>query len=263
MSTPEPSPVNSSLIHPLAVQDKERIDILYGGSEREVLKESIDLARDIMAHGLADDEQILYVNTLTSARAFEPHWRRALKDIRQNRRFNTITLLEQSLAQKLDFLKKVIEEKNIRFFILNGFEFATLTSRHRIQIFFWLKSLRDQYGASVIIFTHSGPRKYGTLGQMRFVSETCEEVGAYKREKEEPKPKIKPAPVPKTESQLLYEKCKKDENGEPIFNWDRQKLEMLREREAAEALAAESLALEAEENETLKNKELEVADVAS
>jgi hypothetical protein len=261
MSTPEPSTVNSTLIHPLAVQDKERIDILYGGSEGEVLKESIDLARDIMAHGLGQDEQILYVNTLTSARAFEPHWRRALKDIRQNRRFNTITLLEQSLAQKLDFLKKVIEEKNIRFFILNGFEFATLTSRHRIQIFFWLKSLRDQYGASVIIFTQSGPRKYGTLGQMRFVSETCEEVGAYKREKEEPKEKEKQeAPPPQTESEIFYAKITKNPDGTAKYYADGVKLQWLRDKEAA---AAEALEQEAQETETLKNKELEVVDVAS
>jgi hypothetical protein len=170
----------STPIHPLTKQDTPRIDILYGGTELEVLQESVALSRDLMQHSLGEEEHVLYINTLISIKSFERHRRRAIRDIRQNSRYLSITLLQTQLASRLDFMQKAIIESNYRCVILNGFEFATLTSRHRIEIFFWLKALRDLQDVSLIIFTQTGPRKYGTLGQMRFVARTCEEVGTYK-----------------------------------------------------------------------------------
>jgi hypothetical protein len=43
------SQIADSQLHPLATQDRERIDLLYGGSESEVLNESIQLSRDLLA----------------------------------------------------------------------------------------------------------------------------------------------------------------------------------------------------------------------
>lgn len=255
--------------HPLAVQAGTRLDILYGGSEREVLKESIALSRDLMTESLGKEDHILYINTLVSTQAFEFHERRAKKDVAQNRRFLSLTLLQDALAEDLEFLTKTIEEKNVRVVILNGFEFSAMTSRHRIEIFFWLKSVRDVMGARVVVFTQSGPRSYGTLGQMRFVSETCQEVGAYIRKPEEDRLALEAARQkeiddaeaarPKLESETLYAKIKKNPDGTPMYNYDRQKLQSLREKEAATALASQA----AQENETLKTKELEGANVAS
>jgi hypothetical protein len=167
-------------------------------------------------------------------------------------------------------LTKLITEKQVRYVILNGFEFATFTSRHRIQIFCWLKSLRDSCGASVIVFTQSGPRSYGTLGQMRFVSETCEEVGAYKREKEEAleaekiaaeqAAKAAEAARPKSELEIFEAKIKKNPDGTPMYYADRTKLQWLREKE--EAAKQGAIETETRESETLKNKDLEVENVA-
>jgi hypothetical protein len=263
------SQITDSQLHPLVTQDRERIDLLYGGSESEVLNESIQLSRDLLAEGLKPDETMLYINTLVSTKVFASCARRACRNT-NDERFKHITVLNDGLTKKLEFLTKLITEKQVRYVILNGFEFATFTSRHRIQIFCWLKSLRDACGASVIVFTQSGPRSYGTLGQMRFVSETCEEVGAYKREKEEAleaekiaaeqAAKAAEAARPKSELEIFEAKIKKNPDGTPMYYADRTKLQWLREKEEA----AKQAAIEAEtrESETLKNKELEVENVA-
>jgi hypothetical protein len=261
------------ILHPLAIQDKERIDILFGGAEADALKESLALSRDILNHSIGDEEEILYINTLVSIRSFETHWRRALKEVHQNWRFRAMTLLDDELVHKLKFLTKTIEEKKMRYVILNGFEFAAMTPRHRIQIFSWLKSLRDKHGMSVTVFTQSGPRSYGTLGQMRFLSETCEMVGSYLRKNEEAKPseeEVAP-PKPKTESEIFEAKIKKHPDGTPKYFADKVKLQWLRDKESAAALLA-SVAIDAatdasqeaaSDSETLKTKELEVENVNS
>src|SRR6476661_3184334 len=114
----------STPTHPLAIQDHSRIDILYGGTEAEVIAESLALTRDLMEQSLRPEEQILYINTLLSASTFEPQWQRALRKVRQNHRFRSITLLGNRLGQKLEFLKKTIAEQNMRYVVLNGFEFG-------------------------------------------------------------------------------------------------------------------------------------------
>src|SRR5687768_3201964 len=102
--------ITDSLTHPLSVQDRYRIDLLWGGSEAEVLQESVALARDILANGLKNDEKVLYINTLVSHKVFESHARKAC-DNKKDLRFNHISVLDDGLVKKLEMLKKLVEER--------------------------------------------------------------------------------------------------------------------------------------------------------
>ncbi len=159
------------------------LDILHGGDESSAIEESLVIARDLR-EVLRDGENILYVNTLVNQQRLEHiKGKRFDHGARRGRNF-FVTYKPQHFIHKLPVIESIVEEKGIRYLVLNSFELATLNSRHRAVFMAWIRLMRNS-GVNVIIFTMSCPGRIGALGALRFSARTINEVGAYLNASEE------------------------------------------------------------------------------
>ena len=163
-----------------------QLHIIYGGNEQQTIEESLALARDLR-NAVLDDEQILYVNLLVSAAMLEHAKGKRFDHGARRNRNDFVTYSHRDLMLKLDFLTQTIKDREASYVVLNGFELAALNPRHRIEFMGWIKELRNS-NVNVVVFTVNCPGYFGSLGSLRFMASTVEEVGAYlekdvKREK--------------------------------------------------------------------------------
>jgi hypothetical protein len=158
------------------------LDILHGGNESSTIEESLTVARDLR-EVLRDGENILYVNTLVNARRLDHIMGKRFDHGARRGRNHFVTYLAENFIDKLDVLRSIVAAKDIRYLILNGFELAAMTSRHRAMLMAWIRAMRNE-GVNIILYTLGCPGRIGTLGALRFSARTINEVGAYLNEAE-------------------------------------------------------------------------------
>jgi hypothetical protein len=159
------------------------LDILHGGDEISTIEESLVIARDLR-EVLRDGEGILYVNTLINMQRLEHMMGKRFDHGARRGRNHFVTYMPDHFIDKLPAIEAIIEAKGIRYLVLNSFELATLSSRHRAVFMAWIRSMRNR-GVNVILFTMSCPGRIGALGALRFTARTMNEVGAYLKAIEE------------------------------------------------------------------------------
>jgi hypothetical protein len=167
------------MIHPVLLQDSLRIDMIYGGDESSAMDESIKITRDYLNH-IESDQPILYINTLVSRREFEMQAERLINRHPKKRLLSQATYLDGTFMDQLRFFEQTIRSKGVRLVLINSFEFAAKDSRTRAELMFWIKKVRDELNASVILFSQRKPSA-GALGALRYMAKTVAEVGAYKK----------------------------------------------------------------------------------
>jgi hypothetical protein len=158
------------------------LDILHGGDERSAIEESLVIARDLRDI-LKDGENILHVNTLVCSSRLEHAMGKRFDHGARRGRNHFVTYSADNFIHKLDVVRGIVLNKDIRYLILTGFELATLNSRHRQSFMSWIRAMRNE-GVNIIIFTMSCPGNYGALGALRYSARTINEVGAYRNQDE-------------------------------------------------------------------------------
>ena len=155
------------------------LDIIYGGNETEAIEESLVIARDLR-DVLQEGENILYVNTLVNAERLEHMMGKRFDHGARRGRNHFVTYEADGFITRLESIRAIVIAKDVRYLVLNGFELAALTSRHRSVFMAWIRAMRNA-GVNIILFTMSCPGRIGTLGALRFSALTITEVGAYLR----------------------------------------------------------------------------------
>ncbi len=167
--------MKATLLHPLAAQHTPRaLDVIYGGNEHDTINESAKLAFDTVKY-LPKEQHVLYVNTLIDHRSFE----RVLHKFASRRpRLLYMTWLESSFMERLETLEHIISTKQVGALVINSFEFAALTQRHRVELGQWLRRVRNMFQIRIVLFMQCKPGYYGVNGSLRFAASNIVEVGA-------------------------------------------------------------------------------------
>jgi hypothetical protein len=168
----------TTLLHPLATYSKKSIDVFYGGNERETIDESAKLGYDCVKY-LPKEEHVLYVNTLVDQESLEKTMH---KFVSRRPRLLYMTWLEKSFMERLETLEYLIKEKKIGVLVINSFDCAAMTQRHRVELGQWIRRVRNTYQLRVVVFMQCRPGYYGVNGSLRFAAANLMEVGSYKKE---------------------------------------------------------------------------------
>jgi hypothetical protein len=75
----------------------------------------------------------------------------------------------------------MIQAKNVRVVVLNSFDFATQNSRQRLAIVHWVRTLRDDLGVRVIIYSLHRPGDFGAMGQLKLIADSIEETADWRK----------------------------------------------------------------------------------
>jgi hypothetical protein len=168
----------TNLLHPLATHTPRALDILYGGNELDTINESAKLAFDSVKY-LPKEQHVLYVNTLCDQRSLE---RTMHKFASRRPRLLYMTWLESSFMERIEVLETIIKTKDVGTLVINSFEFAALTQRHRVELGQWLRRIRNLFQIRVVLFMQCKPGYYGVNGSLRFAASNMMEVGAHLKE---------------------------------------------------------------------------------
>jgi hypothetical protein len=169
----------TNLLHPLAAHHNPRaLDVLYGGNEHDTINESAKLAYDSVKY-LPKDQHVLYVNTLCDQRSLD---RTMNKFASRRPRLLYMTWLESSFMERIKVLENIIKSKDVGTLVINSFEFAALTQRHRVELGQWLRRIRNLHQIRVVLFMQCKPGYYGVNGSLRFAASNLMEVGSYLKE---------------------------------------------------------------------------------
>jgi hypothetical protein len=161
--------------HPLADAQAARLDILYGGTESQIIGETMKIATDAI-RTLELEEHILVLNTLMNKRAFEPLFFSHM-DKRDSLRGGSF--YGSKLIQKLDFFEHLIIDVKVRMVILNNFDLAAFNSRHRMQLLEFIKWMRDDQNIHVIICMNNEPKSWGSHGSLRIMASSIMAIGGH------------------------------------------------------------------------------------
>lgn len=162
--------------HPLASIQHATFDVLHGINAARNISETVEIARQKLARS---NDAVLYINTLSSAAIVERECADLLKIIGDEPRFYIGHFFQAEVATKLDFLSKTIVARGIKTVIINSYEFAVSTSRHRIDLVVWMRALRDEHGVQVILSMMTAPGQTGLQQVMRFMSDSITGIGEY------------------------------------------------------------------------------------
>jgi hypothetical protein len=121
--------------HPLAIPGLASINLFTKGRQASVIRDSFLLMKQA-APLLAKGENVLYINTLTSADVVEKVADKI--SARYDREVCTYTASSRNVMQRLEFLQHTISSKKIKLVILNSFEFAAIYSRQKNCLATWL-----------------------------------------------------------------------------------------------------------------------------
>lgn len=168
----------TKLLHPLAPHNSKTIDVFYGGNERDAIAESAKLAYDCVKY-LPTGQHALYINTLVDHETLE---RTMNKYVSRRPRLLFCTWLEKSFMERLTFLEHAIQTKDVAVLVINSFDWAALTQRHRVLLSQWLRRVRNLFKLRIVIFMQCMPGYYGVNGSLRFIANNLVEVGSYKKE---------------------------------------------------------------------------------
>jgi hypothetical protein len=170
--------------HPYSQKTDRAVAYYYGGTEAAALKDSMTLIRQSAAE-MRGGEHVLCINTLTSAREIE----RASDSIssRSAGKVITYTLTSNTLAHRLEFLKLLVVQKKVRVVVINSIDFAARTSSQCKSLVHWIREMRDAHDCRVVTYGIHAPHELGAMGQLKWISETCEGLGEWRnKEKFEP-----------------------------------------------------------------------------
>ena len=162
--------------HPLANAQQARLDILYGGTEEEILRECFQLARDSV-RTLELDESVMILNSLVGNSRFEPRFF-ALAEKHPDQ-VRGATYYGKKLMDRFEFLRFIIPHLKIRMVILNSFELAVFNSRHRMQLLELIKWMRDDMNIHLIICMQNPPANYGSQGSLKLMASSVDRVGGH------------------------------------------------------------------------------------
>jgi hypothetical protein len=169
-----------NLLHPLAVHTPKTLDVLFGGNERETMDESMKLAFEAVKY-LPKEQNVLYVNTLIDQESLE---RKMHRYASRRPRLLYVTWLEKSFMERLETLEYYFKNKEIGTLLINSFDCAALTQRHRVELGQWLRRVRNLYKLRIIICMQCKPGYYGVNGSLRFAATNLMEIGSYLKEHE-------------------------------------------------------------------------------
>jgi hypothetical protein len=163
--------------HPLAAPSHAQINLYTKGRRANIIRDSFLLMKQA-APQLAKGQNILYVNTLTSADVVEEFADKI--SARYDREVCTFTASSRNFMQRLDFLEHTISSKGIKLLILNAFEFAAIFSRQKTTLATWLREMRDAYGLRVAVYSMNPEQTLGALGTLSWLADRVEKVGDWK-----------------------------------------------------------------------------------
>jgi hypothetical protein len=164
--------------HPLAIPTHPRIDVCFGGHQERIIKDTFTLVRQALRY-LSAGEHVLYMNTLASKKHVEE-----VADAISARHAAKIAVFAESgndLMERLKMLTLMIQAKNVRVVVLNSFDFATQNSRQRLAIVHWVRTLRDDLGVRVIIYSLHRPGDFGAMGQLKLIADSIEETADWRK----------------------------------------------------------------------------------
>jgi hypothetical protein len=170
--------------HPYSQKTDKAVAYYYGGTEAQALKDSMTLIRQSAAE-MRGGEHVLCINTLTSAREIEC----AADSIstRSAGKVITYTLTSSTLTHRLEFLKLLVAQKQVRVVVINSIDFAARTSSQCKSLVHWIREMRDVHDCRVVTYGIHEPHELGAMGQLKWISETCEGVGEWRnKEKFDP-----------------------------------------------------------------------------
>jgi hypothetical protein len=159
-------------ITPKPTPGQHEITVFYAGAATfdRYFRKSLELAADI-ARGLRPDEHVLYVNVLTSELRLEQELGKICRSrggAETRRKVLAMTIKSDDLLTHEAFIERTVESRSVRLVVVNGFEFAALTSRRRARLTAFIQNLRDFAGVDVavgmrrqVLATDSGA--YGSL----------------------------------------------------------------------------------------------------
>jgi hypothetical protein len=169
--------------HPLADAQQTRIDLLYGGTEDEILRESVRIARDA-TYTLELEESVFIINSLSNRHKFESLCMSLPK--KYESMIRGATYFGTKLIDKLKFIEHLIRICKIRMIIINSFDLAVYNSRHRMQLLEFIKRLRDEMNLRVVICLNNHPHCFGAQGSLKLMANTITEIGEKATSEEQP-----------------------------------------------------------------------------
>lgn len=162
--------------HPLAFVEHPTFDILHGITAEQNISETIEIGRQKIAR---TGEPVLYINTLSSAAAVESECADLIRSTHKEPLFYIGHFYRAEVATKLEFLSKTILARKIKTVIINSYEFAVSTSRHRSDLVVWMRAMRDEHGVQVILSMMTAPGQAGLQQVIRFMSDSISRIGEY------------------------------------------------------------------------------------
>jgi hypothetical protein len=164
--------------HPLASITHRRIDLVRGGMQKEIIVDSLTLAKHSLEE-LGAGEHVLYINTLASHDAIE----QAAQKLSARRAAKMIAYSTAGvpLSQKLDFLLALAQEKKVKVVILNSIDFAARSSNQKKALVYFMRELRDMLGCRVIAYTYqSDTPMQGAFGDLKWLCDTVTDIGEWR-----------------------------------------------------------------------------------
>lgn len=162
--------------HPLSMACAKRLDILFGGTRAEIIYETLLIARESL-RAMAEDETILYINTLEASEVVEDpitQWK-----AKERERIRVGNGGAETVPQRIEFIKQMVKDRNVKLVILNMFDFAAMTSRHRAAVFHCLKWLKDRLGARIVVVTMNEPTNVGHMAGLKLMARSIAHVGGW------------------------------------------------------------------------------------
>lgn len=176
-------PYTAMKLHPLSQVSTSRIDMLYGGSADEVFEETVTIARQVARRLKDPEERVMYINTIDGPEAIEEQMARLRK--RDSDRIFRLTATPETFSDKLEYARICVKNQKVKLIIMNSFEFAAMTPRHRSNVLVFLHWAKTKLRCRIVVVTMRPPTKVGTIGQLRYIARSAAEIGAWLRDEEQ------------------------------------------------------------------------------